>query len=239
MDSRAAQKAVNLRLQARPPAAQNEAHMAPAMGGGGGAARTSRRRRQREAARGGGGGAATPAGDDAATGEGRADGGSNGPPRIYAEEDEAGRDGGRNDRRKTKPAVTATGGRSGDGSATGGSEPTKAAGAPDPRLADAMAGGSGADGRRWAARMKTGEDGRRNGRRMDGDGAEAGPAALQRAEQGTVTGGAPGGGRGRSHDGGKDGPRRAAAGRGRDGRPRLAARRRTGGSRRTAMCCYC
>ena len=34
MDSRAAQKAVDLRLQARPPAAQNEAHMAPAMGGG-------------------------------------------------------------------------------------------------------------------------------------------------------------------------------------------------------------
>ena len=108
-------------------------------------------------------GAATPAGDDAATGEGRADGGSNGPPRIYAEEDEAGRDGGRNDRRKTKPAVTATGGRSGDGSATGGSEPTKAAGAPDPRRADAMAGGSGADGPA-AARLETDVDGRR-GRR--------------------------------------------------------------------------
>jgi hypothetical protein len=138
------------------------------------AARTSRRRQQREAARGGGGGAATPAGDDAATGEGRADGGSNGPPRIYAEEDKAGRDGGRNDRRKMKPAVTATGGRSGDGSATGGSEPTKAAGAPDPRRADAMAGGSGADGPA-AAHLEADVDGR-HGRRPARTGAATGGA---------------------------------------------------------------
>src|SRR6185503_11812866 len=53
-----------------------------------------------------------------------------------------------------------TGGRSGDGSATGGSEPTKAAGAPDPRRADAMAGGSGADGPA-AARLEADVDGRR------------------------------------------------------------------------------
>jgi hypothetical protein len=134
------------------------------------AARTSRRRQQREAARGGGGGAATPAGDDAATGEGRADGGSNGPPRIYAE-DEAGRD----DRRKTKPAVMATGGRSGDGSATGGSEPIKAAGAPDPRWADAMAGGSGADGPA-AARLEADVDGRRGRRPARTGGAWMGTA---------------------------------------------------------------